>query len=392
MSMLCRLSFAKLSLLLFLIFDFGCFVPTIQAQDLTVNGYQKYMNTILFSETEDPWLVDNMLHNRLKLNWYVGQWVQLNLEARTRLIYGDFLQELPGYRAGIEDNKGFLDLNYTLSSGSSYILTSLIDRANISYTQGAFSITLGRQRINWSQTFAFNPNDLFNSYSFFDFDYEEKPGADAVRLHYYPNYTSEVQMAVKMDKNNKITAAAYYRFNKWNYDWQILSGILPETDIVLGTGWSGSIKDFGFTGELTCLSPYSALFEEVNILISSGVNYLFENSLQVQGEFFYNSYAQQNYLQSILSFYHQNLGIKQLSFSRWSWFLQGTYPIHPLLQGSLGIMYYPDYEMYFLMPSLRYSLSDNYELAIYGQRFSGNFGNGLTDQLNMLFLRFRWSY
>lgn len=392
MSMLCRLSFAKLSLLLFLIFDFGCFVPTIQAQDLTVNGYQKYMNTILFSETEDPWLVDNMLHNRLKLNWYVGQWVQLNLEARTRLIYGDFLQELPGYRAGIEDNKGFLDLNYTLSSGSSYILTSLIDRANISYTQGAFSITLGRQRINWSQTFAFNPNDLFNSYSFFDFDYEEKPGADAVRLHYYPNYTSEVQMAVKMDKNNKITAAAYYRFNKWNYDWQILSGILPETDIVLGTGWSGSIKDFGFTGELTCLSPYSALFEEVNILISSGVNYLFENSLQVQGEFFYNSYAQQNYLQSILSFYHQNLGIKQLSFSRWSWFLQGTYPIHPLLQGSLGIMYYPDYEMYFLMPSLRYSLSDNYELAIYGQRFSGNFGNGQTDQLNMLFLRFRWSY
>jgi len=392
MSMLCRLSFAKLSLLLFLIFDFGCFVPTIQAQDLTVNGYQKYMNTILFSETEDPWLVDNMLHNRLKLNWYVGHRVQLNLEARTRLIYGDFLQELPGYRAGIEDNKGFLDLNYTLSSGSSYILTSLIDRANISYTQGAFSITLGRQRINWSQTFAFNPNDLFNSYSFFDFDYEEKPGADAVRLHYYPNYTSEVQMAVKMDKNNKITAAAYYRFNKWNYDWQILSGILPETDIVLGTGWSGSIKDFGFTGELTCLSPYSALFEEVNILISSGVNYLFENSLQVQGEFFYNSYAQQNYLQSILSFYHQNLGIKQLSFSRWSWFLQGTYPIHPLLQGSLGIMYYPDYEMYFLMPSLRYSLSDNYELAIYGQRFSGNFGNGLTDQLNMLFLRFRWSY
>ena len=42
-------------------------------------------------------------------------------------------------------------------------------------TEG-FIATAGRQRINWGQTFVWNVNDVFNAYSYFDFDYKERPG------------------------------------------------------------------------------------------------------------------------------------------------------------------------------------------------------------------------
>lgn len=363
-----------------------------KAQKLTLHGYQKYMNTTLFSEPKDPWLVDNMLHNRLKLNWFPSSSLTLNMEARTRLIYGDFVSTLPGYKSGIEQKTGYFDLNHTFTSGPSYLLNTNVDRANINWTQNKFSITLGRQRINWSQTFVFNPNDIFNSYNFFDFDYEEKPGADAVRIQYYPDYTSVTELAAKVDRNNKVTFGAYYRFNKWGYDWQLLGGLLQEEDWVAGIGWAGAIKQIGFTGEVTIMSSQDRVLEDPKLLASSGLNYFFSNSLQLQGEVFYNAYAKEGRISSLTSFYNQTQDIKNLSFSEWSWFLQASYPIHPLLQGTLGVMYYPDYDMYFLMPSLSYSLADNYELAIYGQRFSGDFGQGISDQLNLLFLRFRWSF
>ena len=46
-------------------------------------------------------------------------------------------------------------------------------------------LRIGRQRINWGVNLAWNPNDLFNAYSLIDFDYQERPGSDAIRFQYY---------------------------------------------------------------------------------------------------------------------------------------------------------------------------------------------------------------
>lgn len=109
--------------------------------------------------------------------------------------------------------------------GKSYVLNIAIDRLWLDFTHKNFQATLGRQRINWSQTFVWNPNDLFNTYSYFDFDYEEKPGSDAVRLQYFTSASSKAELLVKAGKDKKVTAAALYRFNKWKYDFQGLAGI-----------------------------------------------------------------------------------------------------------------------------------------------------------------------
>ena len=64
-----------------------------------------------------------------------------------------------------------------------------------------WELTLGRQRINWGVNLAFNPNDLFNAYSLIDFDYQERPGSDAIRFQYFTNELSSFETAVQFGKS-----------------------------------------------------------------------------------------------------------------------------------------------------------------------------------------------
>jgi len=74
-----------------------------------------------------------------------------------------------------DNDPGFVDMSRNIVSGSSYFLNITADRFWLDYHQQGLDLRLGRQRINWGQTFVWNANDVFNSYSFFDFDYEERP-------------------------------------------------------------------------------------------------------------------------------------------------------------------------------------------------------------------------
>jgi hypothetical protein len=292
-----------------------------------------------------------------------------------------------------EDNGYFNFFTNNIADGRSYVLNSSFDRAYLEYNNNNWVVTLGRQRINWGQSFAWNPNDIFNSYSFFDFDYEERPGSDALRVQYYPSFTSVADIAIKIDKNNNITAAGLYRFNKWNYDIQIIGGIIDSSDYVIGTGWSGSIKDLAFNGEASYFHPQENFSDSTGItIISAGLSYMFGNSLNISIEGNYNGYFDKLNISSFNDLYFMPLSVKTTSYSKFSWFGQISYPIHPLLNGSIAIMYFPSLgNGYFLMPSLAYSVSDNFEFALYGQQFEGKFGEQY-DKMTMLFLRFRYSF
>ena len=239
-----------------------------------------------------------------------------------------------------------------------------------------------------------NPNDLFNAYSFFDFDYEEKPGSDAIRLMYYPSYTSVAELAVKVNRNEQITAAGYYRMNQWGYDVQFLGGILNNDEYVAGVGWSGHIKGAGFNGELTYMRPAKNFHDtSATLLASVSASYMFANSLMLQMEGYYNGHYEHMDMGSFRNYYFRPLTVKTLSFSKFSWFAQASYPIHPLLEGTLAVMYYPDMEGYFLNPSLRYSLTNNVQLSAFAQLFQGKFtGGGGQEKINFLFFRFKWSF
>jgi hypothetical protein len=343
---------------------------------------------------QGAWINESMFHNRLNFRWYASNSITAGVEVRNRFIYGDFVESFPGYEGLIEKDMGYFDeLTHNLIEEDAYLLNSSIDRFWVNYRKGKFEAKIGRQRINWGQAYVWNPNDIFNAYSFFDFDYEERPGSDAIRLQYFPTFTSAAEIAVKLNSNKKITAAGYYRFNQWNYDFQVLGGIYNEEDYVAGLGWSGNIKDAGFNGEMTYLHPTNeSKMEDPVLLTTLSANYMFDNSLFVQFEGYYNGYYQYMNTNAFSDLYYQSMSVKTLSFSEFSWFGQASYPLHPLLNGTLAFMYYPDIEGYFINPSLKYSLTDNVELSAHAQLFNGKFSQDKKEQINFLFFRFKWSF
>jgi len=361
--------------------------------NLRLNGYIKYMNTIMDQEGI-TWLNESMFHNRLDLRWYPSRSFRAGVSVRNRFIYGDLVESFPSYNDLISRDYGYLHkLTRNLIEEDSYLLNTSVDRLWMHYTSGSFEARIGRQRINWGQTYVWNPNDLFNAYSFFDFDYEEKPGSDAIRLMYYPSFTSSAELAVKVNRDQELTAAGYYRMNKWGYDWQFLAGILNDDEYVAGMGWSGDIAGAGFSGEMTYMRPGKNFRDTSGILLTSAsASYMFDNSLYFQIEGFYNGNYENMNLGSFRSYYYRPLTVKTLSFSKLSWFAQTSYPIHPLLDGTLALMYYPDIEGFLINPSFKYSLTDNVQLSAFAQIFRGKFVTGRQEKINFLFFRFKWNF
>jgi len=320
-----------------------------------------------------------------------------SIQLRNRLMYGETLSLIPGYIDNIAKEDGLFDLSFNLLSGESYVLNSAIDRIWFQYTTEGFSATVGRQRINWGQTFVWNANDVFNTYSYFDFDYEERPGADAVRLQFYPNYTSTIETAVKIDSAHRVTAAAMFRFNVFSYDIQLLAGILSEEDYLGGLGWSGNIGGAGFRGEATYFHPKQNFSDTSGMFMGSvGLDYTFPNTLMLQGEYLYSSKPYTS-AYGFIDYYGGPLTVKQLAFTEHSLFASGSYQITPLFYASLSGMYFPKLRGYFIGPNLSYNLLSNLDLAFFLQYFNVEqenplSGNESRQRITLWFLRLKWSF
>ena len=206
---------------------------TGKSRNWTLNGYVKYMQTISFQHIDKQWMTDNLIHNRLIFNWNITNNLTFNTHMRNRVFYGETVSNFPQYPDIINQDYGLVNLTRNLFEGKSVFMNTTFDRLYLDYNLGKFQVTIGRQRINWGQSFVWSPNDLFNYYSFFDFDYEEKPGSDAVRIQFYPSYSSKLDLAVKIDSAKKVTAALLYRFNKWNYDIQLLGGEINQENAAI---------------------------------------------------------------------------------------------------------------------------------------------------------------
>ncbi len=367
------------------------------AHSFELQGYLTNMQSVMFEKPDEVWIIDNLFHNRLNFFWYGGDHFSGTIQLRNRLMYGQTMQLVPSYADAIAGDMGWVDLSFNLLSGRSYLLNAAFDRIWVQYTVGSFAATAGRQRINWGQTFVWNVNDIFNAYSYFDFDYEERPGSDALRLQFYPNYTSSIEIAAKIDSANSITAAARYRFNVLSYDIQFLAGLLQEDDYVGGLGWSGNIGGAGFRGEASYFHPVKNPSDTSGMfMFSVGIEYVFSNSLMLQGEYLYSSHPLSSSL-GFLDFYTGPLTVKQLAFTDHTIFASGSYPVTPLFTASLAGMYFPEMKGFFAGPSLGYNIMDNLDLGFFLQYFNAETTNPLNgavsrQKLSLLFLRLKWNF
>ena len=376
------------------------FVLSLPAQEkVTLDGYLSDMQTVYHVNDECLW--ENNLHNRLNLKFYPSDWLSGTVQIRNRFITGNTIKKFPGYAESLDGDLGILDMTFAasgdLGDSTGYVLSSAIDRLWLQISFGNLEVKAGRQRINWGQTFVWNPNDIFNSYSYFEVDYPERPGSDALRVSYYTGNASSIELAAKIDSTNRVTAAGYFRFNTFGFDIQLLGGIYQGEDLLFGTGWSGNLGSLAFRGEMSYFRDLEQFQDTTGYLMTSlGFDYTFSNSLMIQVEGLYSAFAKDLDVYSFLQFYSGNLDVKNLGFTEWSFFGNISYPITPLLNGSFATIWYPEWKGLYLGPSFDLSLNNNLELSLILQHFTAEFNNPLGDSSRenntFGFLRFKWSF
>ena len=361
----------------FFLFTTGSLLSQENSRFLTLNGYLTTMQTVMFDSLSGQIINDNLIHNRLNFKGYINNNITFAAEFRNRLFTGDMVKLNPSYALNTSADQGFVDLSWNILNEQSFFLNTTIDRIWIDLNYGKFQTRIGRQRINWGQTLVWNPNDIFNAYSFFDFDYVERPGSDAIRLQYFPNFSSTIEIAVKADYENDITAAALYRFNKFGYDLQILAGYVNSEDLVFGAGWSGAFGSTSFRGEASWFQPSENFTDTTGTgLFTIGFDRSFKNNSMAQVQFMYCNNPLD--INGLTSLYSGNLSTKDLAFSEFSAFGQFSYPVTPLLNISISAMWFPDLKGYFAGPSLDYSLAENVDFSIFWQHFKSTINGEKT--------------
>jgi len=366
-----------------------------------LGGYVKNLQTLIFFneaypdlqtfQLVDTFLQDNLLHNRLNFKWYPNDKWTLYAEARNRIFFGDLVKSTPNYGDQIDDeNNDYFDLSALLINGNSWVVHTMLDRFYLEYVQGNWEVRLGRQRINWGINTVWNPNDIFNAFSFTDFDYEERPGSDALRVRYYTGFASSVEVVSKVfDTWDEATIAAMWRFNKWQYDFQLLGGV-AENYLTLGGGWAGNIKNAGFKGEFTYFQHLENAKDDA-FAASLGFDYSFSNSLYFNLGMLYNSLGSRN--ASVGGLFAFELSARNLYPYEWALFGQVSYPLTPLLGGSLAIIYSPvKINPLFLNPSLTYSIKENWDLDMVGQVVFNKDEEVYTSPIQAIFLRMKFSF
>jgi len=396
-------------------------VHSLPAQDSGKNtyfdfhGYLTGMPSLYWNKDTTMW--QTLVHNRINMDLSVGDHFSSSLQLRNQLIGGDFVKAA-NYKNDFVKENYYVPLTFHQTMGDYYLLSLSVDRAWVQYTYKNLEVKFGRQRINWGQTFVWNPNDIFNTYNFFDFDYPERPGADALRIQYYTSVTSSLDLAAKADSSGDISGAALYRFNHWNTDFQFMAGYLNQSntmyisqpfpsmitwqdhDLTAGFGFSGAIKSVSIRGEASYFYSTKENSDSTNVfLLSLAADYSFSNEAMLTGEFLYNSNVLFPQGSNFLSLYSGNQNVKTLSYTKYNLFGQFTYPLLPIFKVGLAGMYFFDNNLngFYTGPDLDLSLGDNSTLSLYLQVFAFKANDTFTGDKkwvngNFAFLRYKWNF
>ena len=384
----------KLLLLLFLLPLFLSAQDKDKKFSASLNGYVKQLQIVQWLDVPGTLSYYQFIHNRLNSNFSYGDNLSLELQMRNRLFSGENVRRDKTFASQLEMDPGLVDMAFNLWEEKSLVLNSNIDRLSLNYSIKGVDISVGRQRINWGKNLVWNPNDIFNAYNFLDFDYEERPGTDAVRVQLYPSALSRIDVAVSPSKTDStLIAAALYAFNLGNFDVQVLGGQF-EKDLVAGMGWSGNLGDVGTRGEISYFHPQEKFaFSEKNISFSTSLDYFFEKGTSVGFAMLYNDNGIEQIDSNGLNLgTTAGLNAKNLFPSKYSFLAQTGGTIKERSTWGFAAIYSPKLNLLYAGPSFEHSIHQNWELGVFYQGFWLDYLGEFQSFGNSVFARIRWNF
>ncbi|MDD3636892.1 MAG: hypothetical protein PHN50_04815 [Bacteroidales bacterium] len=365
------MNIARQLLLILLLFCCQLLMAQRNLQDhkLQLNGYLKSLPSATWSFDDDRAVWNNIIHNRLNLTWLPHESWSFEASFRNRVFWGATVRDTPAYLELLEQDAGFMDLTIARSLSPETAFQFSSDRFYVEWRHNKWELSLGRQRINWGINLVSNPNDLFNTYSFFDFDYVERPGADALRVQHHLSGMSRLELAVAPASHiRNAVAALYYGVNVKGYDLQVLGGYFHNR-LALGGGWAGNLGGAGFKGEVSWFSDLQKTdsLQPSNMVAAVSVDYLFAGGLYGVFEVLYN--GGYNRQPARLVNLNQPLRADNLSLAEFALTASLSYPLSPILTANVSAMAMPDQQLYYALPGISWSLVTNLDLGILLQTF-----------------------
>jgi hypothetical protein len=376
-----------------------------QGSTYDISGYVKYLSSVSDYPQVEGRLWDQLLHARIQSSWYPSDSVRGEMDIRVRAFYGDSVRKIPHFidQVKTEYPLGDLDAKWQGSQALGY---AQIDRLWLDYTRGSVEVTVGRQRIAWGTALVWNVIDLYNPKSVLDFDYEEKPGADALRLQYYTGPVSKLELAASPGRTLKAgTFSGLYSVNAHGYDFYAIAGI-RNNRWVAGGAWAGSILKGGFRGEfLVSQAPDrqetregvpvagsgSGFFASGNPVVSAVVSldYTFSNTFYIHTECLFNSNGK---VENAGAFQQEAQAAGMLSPARWSLYQEVAYDVTPLTRATLYVIYNPSDHSAILVPMVTRSITSNLDLLVIGQFASGKANSEFDAYGKSVTLRLKYSF
>jgi len=385
---------------------FLAIAASAQSSFYDVTGYVKY----LFTTSKYPFfkdrLNDHLVHARINAHFYPTDQMMAAVEIRNRFFYGSSVEKIPNFIDLLKSHYEFSQMDAVLWDREKSIGYTQVDRLWLDYTTGNLQITLGRQRVAWGTALVWNVIDLYNPKSILDWDYEEKPGADAIRLQYYTGPVTKVEFTVKPGKKREnAIVSGLFSVNWSGYDLFGIAGIRQNRWIV-GGAWAGNIKKGGFRGEFTvseapsknsiAFNPFLSLFgasdfssDKPVVSVVLSYDYTFPNSFYWLTEILYNSNGK---TENTGLFQQAALQAGLLSPARWSFFQELAYDITPLTRATLFAIHNPNDKSSIIVPMLEHSLATNLDLSFVGFVTSGEHLTEFGDYGNSVFVRLKYSF
>lgn len=369
------------------------YVPAHAQEDTTTcklefRGYIKNMQTLSWVGPQKLSQTDGFLHNRLIFKYKPDSNWTINAEVRNRLFYGEGSRTGGAYYADILDKDNGLWDGAFVGRNNALLWSTMIDRLWIDYARADWRIRVGRQRINWGIATTWTPNDLFNAWNFLDFDYEERPGSDAILIQKRFNETVTIDAAVSGSKPDSSYVAAVRVSSNWKeYDLQWIAG-LYKGKYTVGTGWAGPLGQFGFKGEMAWFgadtgSTFSATMQ---------IDRLLPHSWYISTGFLYAGGASGDLLQPS-SLAAGTLAPDRLMPVKWSAIVTVVKPVTPILNATVALVYSPRFNLLIAVPALAYNINEDWDIDLTGQIFMLQTpGDRFRDQYLSVFLRLRHSF
>jgi hypothetical protein len=312
-----------------------------QAQEF--RGYVKELAGMSFQDDFEGRRGLNIVHHRLESRWAPHEAVRLQADLRNRVI--------------------------TDVSGTEF--RSEIDRLQASFERGRWSLHAGRQRVNWGKTSVWNPNDLFNAYAYLDFDYEERPGTDAVVVQSAWGVASGVDAGL-----SETTAALRWMGGVGTYDVQLLLARYRD-QTVIGAGWSGYAGTSGFKGEASWFAGDRTLSATL------GADHMTASGVFVTLEALHNGGFDRT--GSAAGSLTRPPSPQDLFPAPSAGYIGLSRQMHPLWTVGFGAIGAFTRELWVVIPQTTVSLTENLDLLVLGQVMGGV-------EWNAAYVRLKWSY